>query len=138
MADAAGTIGPAGGTIASDDGRLVLTVPAGALAEETQIVMGFEGRAEGIACHAVVLLADFGGSLVPALLGCALYLVGCIGVTMFGNVPLNQRLANTDPGGDEAESLWGFYLSRWTRWNHVRTAASLAAAACFVLAVGTG
>ncbi len=37
--DASGTIGPAGGSIRSADGRLVLTVPAGALDEDTEIVI---------------------------------------------------------------------------------------------------
>ena len=95
----------------------------------------------GLLCFAVlavVLLSDTGEPLVLAISGCILYLVGCIGVTIFGNVPLNERLANADPGDDEAESLWGFYLSRWTLWNHARTAASLAAAACLVLAIGAG
>ena len=77
-------------------------------------------------------------SLAPALTGGILYLVGCIGVTMVGNVPLNERLAKANPDDAEAESLWSFYLARWTLWNHVRTAASLAAAACFVIAIATG
>ncbi len=36
---ASGTIGPAGGSLMSGDGRLVLTVPAGALAADTEIVI---------------------------------------------------------------------------------------------------
>jgi hypothetical protein len=46
--DASGTIGPAGGTITSDDGRLVLTVPAGALAADTEIVI-IEATAKDLA-----------------------------------------------------------------------------------------
>jgi uncharacterized membrane protein len=30
--------------------------------------------------------------------------------------------------------VWTHYLSVWTAWNHVRTVASLAAAAAFILA----
>ena len=37
--DAAGTVGPAGGILESDDGRLKLTVPAGALATGTNITI---------------------------------------------------------------------------------------------------
>jgi uncharacterized membrane protein len=84
------------------------------------------------------LVAETEMSLLPALVGSTLYIVGCIGVTIVGNVPLNERLARTDPDDSDAESMWGFYLTRWTLWNHVRTAASLAAAVCFVFAVGTG
>ena len=77
-------------------------------------------------------------SVVPAVLGSILYLVGCIGITMVGNVPLNERLAKTHLDNRDAETLWSFYLTRWTLWNHVRTAASLAAATCFLASIGTG
>ena len=64
-----------------------------------------------------------------------LYLVGCIGVTMFGNVPLNNALAVVQPGTPEAAALWQRYLDVWTPWNHVRTAAPLAAAVLFTIAL---
>jgi uncharacterized membrane protein len=91
----------------------------------------------GVLCAAAVafsLLADTTVPLVPAAAGGALYLVGCLGVTIGGNVPLNERLAAVGPGDAAAEPLWRAYLVRWTRWNHVRTAASLAASACFLIA----
>ncbi len=69
------------------------------------------------------------------LAGCALYLLGCLLVTMAFNVPLNNRLASADPDSSGAEALWANYLSRWTLWNHVRTAASLAAAGLFAMAL---
>lgn len=62
------------------------------------------------------------------LVGSALYLVGVIAVTIAFNVPLNNALAGADPGGAAAERLWARYLSVWTAWNHVRTAAPLLAA----------
>jgi uncharacterized membrane protein len=64
------------------------------------------------------------------LAGSLLYLVGTIGVTMARNVPLNNRLDSVD-----GKNVWTEYLSRWTAWNHVRTLAALAAAACFILAL---
>jgi uncharacterized membrane protein len=94
----------------------------------------------GLLCVATIvasLLSETAVSLVPALTGGLLYIVGCIGVTIVGNVPLNERLAKVDPDDAEAESLWNLYLSRWTLWNHVRTAASLAAAALLVIATVT-
>jgi len=68
------------------------------------------------------------------LAGSLLYLLGTILVTMAFNVPLNAALAAAGPGSGEAARLWARYLSVWTAWNHVRTAASLAAAAALILA----
>ena len=90
-----------------------------------------------VATIAASLLSETGVSLAPTLIGGLLYIVGCIGVTIAGNVPLNERLARVSPDDAEAESLWDLYLSHWTLWNHVRTAASLAAAAFLVIATGT-
>ena len=87
-----------------------------------------------VAAIAAALLSESPLSLAPAIAGGVLYLLGCIGVTVAGNVPLNDRLARVDPHDADAEAVWGRYLARWTRWNHVRTAASLAAAASFVIA----
>ena len=72
------------------------------------------------------------------LAGCALYLFGCLLVTVAFNVPLNDQLASADPDSSGAVALWANYLSRWTLWNHVRTAASLAAAGLFALAFHGG
>ncbi len=59
-----------------------------------------------------------------------LYAVGTFGVTGALNVPRNDRLARLDAHAPAAASYWTRYLSEWTRWNHVRTAAALASAAC--------
>jgi uncharacterized membrane protein len=88
-----------------------------------------------VATIAASLISETGVSLAPALTGGLLYIVGCNGVTMVGNVPLNERLAKVSPDDAEAESLWDLYLARWTLWNHVRTTASLAAAAFLVIAM---
>jgi uncharacterized membrane protein len=69
------------------------------------------------------------------LLGSALYLLGSFGVTMVANVPRNDRLARMTPGTAEAAEYWPAYIREWTFWNHVRTAASAAAALTYVLAV---
>ena len=79
-------------------------------------------------------LAGWGRPSTAFFLGGALfYLVGTFGVTAFGNIPLNNQLAAvaaTDPG---ARDVWEHYLGRWTRWNHVRTAAAMAAALLYGL-----
>lgn len=63
----------------------------------------------------------------------AVYLIGCIFVTMFFNVPMNNALAAADPASTEGQEIWKNYLSNWTFWNHVRTLASLAASTGFIL-----
>jgi uncharacterized membrane protein len=54
---------------------------------------------------------------------------------MLCNVPLNTRLASARADSAAGKSVWTEYLSSWTSWNHVRTAASLAASACFIMAL---
>lgn len=57
------------------------------------------------------------------------YLIGCFGVTMVCNVPLNDGLAAAAPAQEAA--LWARYLDAWTFWNTVRTAASIVSAILF-------
>ncbi len=69
------------------------------------------------------------------LAGGLLYLVGSILVTIAFNVPRNNALAAVDPVGTAGAAQWASYLSAWTAWNHVRTAAALAAAASLTVAL---
>ncbi|HEX6704387.1 MAG TPA: anthrone oxygenase family protein [Albitalea sp.] len=64
------------------------------------------------------------------------YLLGCFGVTMAFNVPLNNQLAAVGPG--QMAGLWTRYLEVWTAWNHVRTVAPLVSAALFTVALVVG
>ena len=79
-----------------------------------------------------------GPAEIATWIASALYLFGCIGVTIAGNVPLNDRLANATPGDEAATKLWAHYLVRWTTLNHIRTAASLLAAIGYLLALTIG
>jgi uncharacterized membrane protein len=54
---------------------------------------------------------------------------------MLRNVPLNDALTAAAADSGEGALLWMRYLAAWTAWNHVRTAASLAAAASFTFAL---
>ena len=72
------------------------------------------------------------------LAGSLLYLVGTLIVTLACNVPRNNALAGVEPSSTEAVRIWSVYLKEWTWWNHVRTAAALAAAAAFTLALRQG
>jgi uncharacterized membrane protein len=65
------------------------------------------------------------------LAGAAAYLLLSILSTIIFNVPLNNAIDRADPANDN-KALWTDYVARWTRWNHVRTVASLAAAGLFV------
>ncbi|HYW70438.1 MAG TPA: anthrone oxygenase family protein [Pyrinomonadaceae bacterium] len=67
--------------------------------------------------------------------GSLLYLAGAILVTMIFNVPKNKVLAAVDMASGEGARLWIDYVSSWTAWNHVRTAAYIAAAASFTYGV---
>ena len=59
-----------------------------------------------------------------------IYVVGCFGVTVFFNVPMNEALAGMDASSPAARDYWtGTYLPRWTFWNSVRTVASTVSAA---------
>jgi uncharacterized membrane protein len=72
---------------------------------------------------------------VYLLVGSLLYLIGTVGVTMLGNVPLNNALAIVDPNSTEGETLWAKYLTDWTFWNHIRTLAALAASVTFIISL---
>lgn len=89
------------------------------------------------ACLGLVVwaLVASDGPAALVLAGGAFYLVGTVGVTMAGNVPLNNRLAKPDPTEAGAARLWEEYLARWTAWNHVRTVAATIAAALLIVAL---
>ena len=63
------------------------------------------------------------------LVGSVLYLFGTVLVTIAFNVPHNEKLATVDATSMNAVNVWAQYVTSWTTWNHVRTAAALAAAA---------
>ncbi len=67
------------------------------------------------------------------VVGCLLYLVGALLVTIVFNVPLNNTLARVSPTGEDGPAVWARYVATWTRWNDIRAAASLAAAASLII-----
>jgi uncharacterized membrane protein len=69
------------------------------------------------------------------IVGGVVYILGIFVLTMAYNVPRNDALALVDPASAEAAAKWATYLREWTAANHVRTVASLAAAAAFVAAL---
>ena len=79
----------------------------------------------------VLLVGQLDSPLV--VIGALLYLIGSVGFTMIRNVPLNDKLARVSPSDSDMETQWRDYRRPWTRWNHVRTAACVLAAAAFVM-----
>lgn len=79
------------------------------------------------------LLYAEGLAIGLSVAGAALYIIGCVGVTVAGNVPLNERLAKLDAASEQAAVDWRNYLKRWTFFNTLRTVAS--ALACVVYTV---
>jgi uncharacterized membrane protein len=84
-------------------------------------------------------LVDWDDAVGPYLLaGSAVYLLGTIGLTITYHVPRNNALAALSPQRPEAADGWARYVTGWTRWNHLRAAAALAAAALLTLALRIG
>ncbi len=59
--------------------------------------------------------------------GATVYLVGGFFVTAWANVPLNNELNRLSVDAEDSPKQWDRYLKHWTRWNHLRTAASITA-----------
>lgn len=87
-----------------------------------------------------VIAAFFPWSLPrsPLLLASGiLYVVGTFFVTMKLNVPRNEQLARLGSESPQAVQYWPVYVREWSNWNHVRTAAALASAACSAAVLAT-
>lgn len=64
-----------------------------------------------------------------------LYVAGTFLVTIAFNVPRNEHLARLDAESTEAAAYWPVYVREWSKWNHLRTVASLAALVCAAAAL---
>jgi uncharacterized membrane protein len=101
---------------------------------------GFLGLFLGTAAICLALLVAAlliwpGTGAAILLIGSSVYLVGSFMVTAAFNVPRNKALARVDGSSPESLAHWRAYVSGWTRWNHVRTIAALAAAAALTIAL---
>ncbi len=68
------------------------------------------------------------GTLI--MLSGLIYLIGCFGVTVFFNVPMNEALAGMEMSSDTTRDYWlQTYVPRWAFWNSVRTIACAVSAA---------
>jgi uncharacterized membrane protein len=86
------------------------------------LFLGMAAASLVIAGYAVLALE--GPASILILLSGLVYFVGCFGVTIFLNVPMNEALAGMDLTSESTRDYWtGTYLPRWTFWNTVRTMA---------------
>lgn len=91
----------------------------------------FLGMAAGSVAIAVYSWFGVDGPARAIIIAAALvYLVGCFGVTVFFNVPMNEALAGMNSPSAVTQEYWlETYVPRWTFWNSVRTGASALSAA---------
>jgi uncharacterized membrane protein len=102
-------------------------------------MLAFCGTAAGVAALFVVALVQWHEPYaVYLVVGSVLYLIGTFGLTRGYHVPRNDALDAVDPHAPDAAAHWTRYLADWTRWNHVRAAATLAAAAALTGALTAG
>lgn len=104
----------------------------------TPFVAGIVSIAAFSVLFALYGLAVFdGAALVTLVLAPLVYLPGVFLMTMFGNVPMNNRLDRLDHHSAEAETYWREYGRRWTRLNHVRYLGSVLTAGLYIIAAVT-
>ena len=83
----------------------------------------------------IVSVSNFeSGAKSLVLAGTAIYLLTVILVTIFGNVPMNKKLALMPSSSPEAIYYWRHYGRGWTQLNHLRTIGAFVTAVCFLLA----
>ncbi|PHP66941.1 hypothetical protein CSC94_10300 [Zhengella mangrovi] len=87
------------------------------------LFLGMAGVSIVIAGYAWFGLGGPAGMLI--LLAALVYVVGCFGVTVVFNVPMNEALAGMDLSSGATRDYWlQTYVPRWTFWNSIRTAAA--------------
>jgi uncharacterized membrane protein len=93
----------------------------------------FLGTAIGGALLIAATVFDWSTASVWLIAGALFYIVASLGLTMVFNVPLNNELVAVSPTDPSATEVWHRYLTDWTFWNHIRTAASLGSAASLMI-----
>jgi uncharacterized membrane protein len=78
----------------------------------------------------ILVIASFSRWSDPGVLyiiaGSVLYLIALL-ITGALNVPLNDKLSFVQPNHSDGMRVWKNFATVWTKWNHIRTTASLAA-----------
>ena len=76
-------------------------------------------------------------ALVILILAPLVYLPSVFAMTIFGNVPMNNRLESLDYTSAQAGAYWSEYGQKWTRLNHIRSIGSVLTAALYIVAAIT-
>ena len=92
------------------------------------LFLGMAAVSVVVAGYGAIGVSGPAGTLV--MMAGLVYLVGCFGVTVFFNVPMNEALAGMETSSVTARDYWlQTYVPRWTFWNSVRTVACALSAA---------
>ena len=75
-----------------------------------------------------------GPALAMLILAPIVYLPSVFLMTIFGNVPMNNKLARLEPAAIDAQEYWVVYGRNWTRLNHIRSWGSVATALIYLAA----
>ena len=103
------------------------------------LMIPFFGTALASLALAAWGIADWKGPASAWMVAGALsYLLGTFAMTAVYHVPRNDALAAISPGTARASAVWERYFAEWTRWNHLRSIASVGAATAFVVALLVG
>ncbi|MEM7494334.1 MAG: anthrone oxygenase family protein [Pseudomonadota bacterium] len=102
---------------------------------KTQFVAGILSIALFSVLFALYSMTVFkGAALMTLLLAPIVYLPTVFFMTIFGNVPMNNKLEGLDHTSAESEAYWVKYGRDWTRLNHVRSLGSVLTAGLYVIA----
>ncbi len=100
------------------------------------LFLGLAAASLALVVYAALGLTGPAATLIAA--AGLVYLLGCFGVTVAFNVPMNEALARMDLSQEATHAYWtGTYLPRWTFWNTVRTIACGFAAALLMLGLAS-
>lgn len=126
---------------------LLRTAPAGGIESmqqinrtviKTQFVSGIVFIAPFSVLFALYALTVFDGyPMVMLTLAAIVYVPSVFLMTMFGNVPMNNKLEQFDHNSDDAAAYWIEYGRVWTRLNHVRSVGSVLTSVLYVIAAVT-
>lgn len=96
------------------------------------LFLGMTGVSLVIAAYGAFALTGAAGTLI--MLAGLCYLMGCFGVTVVFNVPMNTALAGMEMTDATTRDYWRqTYVPRWTFWNSIRTTACAVSAALVLI-----
>ncbi len=105
---------------------------------KTQFVAGIISIAVFSVLFAIYSLTTFNGAARwTLLLAPMVYVPSVFLMTLFGNVPMNNKLERLDHTSMEAAAYWIRYGRVWTQLNHVRSLGSILTAGLYTISAVT-